>query len=84
MPEQRRRHGYWLRAQLHSASARSSKVIRDREAIEAVIDVPEAGRLVLSVDAGGAYSLRRYRDSNDERCAEDVLALGVMGEEWQA
>jgi hypothetical protein len=79
MPEERR-HGYWLKAQLHAASGRSSKAIRDREAIEAVIDVPEAGRLVLSVDAGGAYSLRRYCES-DELSAEVVLALGVMGEE---
>jgi hypothetical protein len=81
MPEERSRHGYRLKAQLLSAAGRSSKVIRDREAIEAVIEVPEAGSLVLSVDAGGAYSLRRYREGDDGRSAEDVLAFGVMGEE---
>jgi hypothetical protein len=76
MPKQRR-HDDRLKAQLRSASGRTSKVIRDREAIEAVVEVPEAGTLVFSVDAGGAYSLRRYRES-DEPSAENVLALGVM------
>jgi hypothetical protein len=81
MPEERRRHVDRLKAQLLSAAGRSSKAIKDREAIEAVIDVPEAGRLVLSVDAGGAYSLRRCREKSDDPSAEDVLAFGVMGEE---
>jgi hypothetical protein len=82
MPEKRRSHGYRMKAQLHSASGRSSKAIRDREAIEAVIDVGEAGSLVLSIDAEGAYSLRRYREKSDDgRCAEDVLAFGTMDEE---
>jgi hypothetical protein len=66
-----------VKAQLRSASGRSSKVIRDREAIEAVVEVPEAGTLVLSVDAGGAYSLRRLGKS-DEPSAANVLAIGVM------
>jgi hypothetical protein len=76
MPEERR-HDDRLKAQLRSASGRTSKVIRDREAIEAVVEVPEAGTLVLSVDAGGAYSLRRLGKS-DEPSAENVLAIGVM------
>jgi hypothetical protein len=81
MPEERRRHGHRLKAQLLSAAGRSSKVIRDHEAIEVIIEVPGAGRLVLSVDAGGSYSLRRYRQGDDERSAEEVLAFGVMGDE---
>jgi hypothetical protein len=80
MPEERT-HDDRLKAQLHSASGRTSKLIRDRERIEAVVEVPEAGTLVLSVDAGGAYSLRRYREKSDDPSAEDVLAFGVMGEE---
>ena len=47
-----------LRAQLRSASGRSSKVIKDREAIDVVVEVPGAGRLVLRVDSAGGYSLR--------------------------
>lgn len=44
-----------VRAQLRSASGRSSKVIKDRESIEAVVEVPGAGRLVLHVDCRGGY-----------------------------
>jgi hypothetical protein len=80
MPKQRTHHDR-LKAQLYSASGRRSKLIRDRERIEAVVEVPEAGTLVLSVDAGGAYSLRRCREKSDDPSAEDVLAFGVMGEE---
>jgi hypothetical protein len=80
MPKQRT-HDDRLKAQLYSASGRSSKLIRDRERIEAVVEVPEAGRLVLSVDAGGTYSLRRYHEKSDETSAENVLAFGVMGDE---
>ena len=42
-----------VRAQLRSDSGRNSKVIRDREGIEAVVEVPGAGKLVLRVDRGG-------------------------------
>ncbi len=55
-----------VRAQLRSDSGRSSKVIKDREAIEAVVEVPGAGRLVLRVDSAGGYSLRG-RPEGDER-----------------
>ena len=71
-----------VKAQLRSASGRSSKVIRDREAIEAVVEVPGAGRLVLHVDSRGGYSLRGRPegDEGDETTSQgDVLAVGVLG-----
>ena len=46
-----------LRAQLRSASGRSSKVIKDRQHVEAAVEVPGVGRLVLSVDSEGQYTL---------------------------
>jgi hypothetical protein len=66
-----------LKAQLRSASGRTSKLIKDRERVEAIVHVPGAGRLVLYVDAGGEYSLRRYREG-DESSEHNVLAFGVM------
>jgi len=71
-----------VKAQLRSASGRSSKVIRDRETIEAVMEVPGAGKLVLHVDSRGAYSLRGRPegDEADEATSQgDVLAVGVLG-----
>jgi hypothetical protein len=59
-----------LRAQLHSASGRSSRVINDREAIEAVVEVPGAGRLVLRVDSAGGYSLRGRPEGGEAEEAE--------------
>jgi hypothetical protein len=47
-----------LRAQLRSASGRSSKVIKDHQHVEAAVEVPGAGRLILSVDSEGQYTLR--------------------------
>jgi hypothetical protein len=81
MPEERT-HDDRLKAQLRSASGRSSKVIKDRQAIEAVVEVPGAGRLVLHVDSRGAYSLRGRPegDEADEATSQgDVLAVGVLG-----
>jgi hypothetical protein len=46
-----------LKAQLRAASGRSSKVIKDRQHVEAAVEVPGAGRLVLSVDSQGRYAL---------------------------
>jgi hypothetical protein len=66
-----------LRARLRSVSGRSSKVIKDREAIEAVVEVPGAGRLVLRIDSGGGYSLRAYPEGK-EAPSRDLLAVGVM------
>jgi hypothetical protein len=71
-----------VKAQLRSASGRSSKVIRDRQAIEAVVEVPGVGRLVLHVDSRGAYSLRGRPegDEADEATSQgEVLAVGVLG-----
>ena len=69
-----------LRAQLNSASGRSSKVINDHEAIEAVVEVPGAGRLVLRVDSAGGYTLRGRPEGGEAEEAErrDLLAVGVV------
>jgi hypothetical protein len=66
-----------VKAQLRSASGRSSKVIKDREAIEAVVEVGGAGRLVLKVDGAGGYSLRGYCEAT-EVPTRNLLAVGVM------
>ncbi len=72
-----------VRAQLRSDSGRSSKVIMDREGIEAVVEVPGAGELVLRVDSAGGYSVRGRPegdegDEGDEGARRDLLAVGVM------
>jgi hypothetical protein len=73
-----------LEAQLHAASGRSSKILRDAESIEAVVEVPDRGSLTLSVHKGGGYSLRVHPEM-DERGREashrDLVALGVVGAE---
>ena len=69
-----------VRAQLHSDSGRSSKVIKDRGGIEAVVEVPGAGRLVLRVDSAGGFSLRGRPEGEqaDGAARRDLLAVGVM------
>ena len=72
-----------VRAQLRSDRGRSSKVIKDREAIEAVVEVPGAGELVLRVDSAGGYSLRGRPEGYEgyeanEGARQDLLAVGVM------
>jgi hypothetical protein len=72
-----------VRAQLRSDSGRSSKVIKDREGIEAVVEVHGAGELVLLVDSAGGFSLRgrpegEEADEGDEGARQDLLAVGVM------
>jgi hypothetical protein len=69
-----------LKAQLHSASGRSSKVIKDREAIEVLVEVSGRGSLVLRVDSGGGYSLRgRPADKEaSEAKSQDLIAVGVV------
>ena len=81
MPENSRR----MEAQLRSASHRRSKLIKDAEGIEAVVEVPGRGTLTLSVQSGGGYSLR-FHPGTDDRGQEvarrrDLLALGVLGAE---
>jgi hypothetical protein len=66
-----------LTAQLRSSAGRSSKVIKDRERIEATVEVPGAGRLVLCVDSGGGYSLRG-RPEGDGASTQDLLSVGVI------
>jgi hypothetical protein len=78
MPEERT-HDDRLKAQLRSASGRSSKVIKDRQAIEAVVEVAGVGRLVLNVDSRGAYSLRGRPEGDEATSQGDVLAVGVLG-----
>ena len=66
-----------LRAQLHSSSARSSKIIRDHTQIETVVEVEGVGRLVLDVDSRGGYSLRAYPEGSEDP-SRDLLAVGVL------
>jgi hypothetical protein len=73
-------------AQLHSDSSRSSKVIKDREGLEAVVEVPGAGKLVLRMDSAGGFSLRGRPEGNEaeeakEGARPDLLVVGVMSAE---
>jgi hypothetical protein len=63
--------------QLRSSLGRSSKIVRDRERIEAVVEVAGAGRVVLNVDRAGGYSLRGYSEET-QAPAGTLLAVGVM------
>jgi len=72
-----------VRAQLRSDSGRSSKVITDREGIEAVVEVPGAGELVLRVDSAGGFSVRGRPEGEEGVQAKEaarlvLLAVGVM------
>jgi hypothetical protein len=66
-----------VKAQLHSSSARSSKIIRDHAQIETVVEVEGVGRLVLDVDSKGGYSLRAYPQGSEDP-SRDLLAVGVL------
>jgi hypothetical protein len=66
-----------LKGQLHSSAGRSSKAIKDHERIEAVVEVPGVGSLVLHVDRGGGYSLRGYPEGAEDS-SRNLLAVGVM------
>ena len=66
-----------LRAQLHSSSGRSSKIIRDRTQIETLVEVEGVGRLILDVDSKGGYSLRAYPEAIEDP-SRDLLAVGVL------
>ena len=69
-----------LKAQLQAASGRSSKVIKDREAIEVLVEVSGGGSLVLRVDNGGGYSLRGRPEGKEasEAKSQDLIAVGVV------
>jgi hypothetical protein len=66
-----------VKAQLHSSSARSSKIIKDHTQIETVVEVEGLGRLVLDVDREGGYSLRAYPEDSEDP-SRDLLAVGVV------
>jgi hypothetical protein len=66
-----------VKAQLHSSSGRSSKIIRDHTQIETVVEVEGVGRLVLEVDSRGGYSLRAYAEGSEDP-SRDLLAIGVV------
>jgi hypothetical protein len=57
-----------VRAQLHPVSGRSSKVIKYRQGIEAIMEVPGVGRWVLNVDSAGGYTLRAYPEGEEAPC----------------
>jgi hypothetical protein len=66
-----------MRAQLHSSSARSSKILKDHTQIETVVEVDGVGRLVLEEDSAGGYSLRAYPEDSEDP-SRDLLAVGVV------
>jgi hypothetical protein len=66
-----------VKAQLHSSSGRSSKIIKDHTRIETLVEVAGAGRLVLDVDSKGGYSLRAYLEGSEDP-SRDLLAVGVV------
>ncbi len=73
-----------LEAQLRSTSGRSSKILKDAEGIEAVVEVPGRGTLTLSVQSGGGYSLRVHplaEDRGTRAEGRDLVALGVLSAE---
>jgi hypothetical protein len=66
-----------VRAQLHSSSGRSSKILRDHTQIETDVEVEGVGRLILDVDSAGGYSLRAYPEDSEDP-SRDLLAVGVV------
>jgi len=66
-----------VRAQLHSSSGRSSKILKDYTHIGTVVEVVGVGRLVLDVNSGGGYSLRAYPEGREDP-SRDLLAVGVV------
>jgi hypothetical protein len=66
-----------VKAQLHSSSGRSSKILRDHTQLETVVEVEGLGRLILNVDSKGGYSLRAYPEDSED-LSRDLLAVGVV------
>jgi hypothetical protein len=62
---------------VRTSSAKTSKVMKDRESVEAVVDVSGMGTLIHSVDSGGVYSLRT-RPAGEATSSRDLLAVGVL------
>ncbi len=71
------RTGGPLRAQIRSASGRSSKVIKDREGVEASVEVAGVGRMILSVNGEGRYTLHASSEGG-EGPADTPLIAGKM------
>jgi hypothetical protein len=73
-----------LQAQLRAASGRSSKLLKDPDGFEAVVEVPERGALILSVQGWGGYSLRACTETQNrgqEAAGGALVAVGVLGSE---
>jgi hypothetical protein len=73
-----------LQAQLRAASGRSSKLLKDPDGFEAVVEVPGRGALVLGVQSGGGFSLRARAETDDrgqEASGGELVAVGVLGAE---
>ena len=73
-----------LQAQLRASSGRSSKLLKDPEGFEAVVEGPGRGALVLSVRSGGGFSLRARAETSDrgqEASGGELVAVGVLGDE---
>ncbi len=73
-----------LQAQLRASSGRSSKLLKDPEGFEAVVEVPGRGSLVLSVQSGGGFSLRARAETDapgQEAAGGELVAVGVLGAE---
>jgi hypothetical protein len=73
-----------LQAQLRAASGRTSKLLKDPDGFEAVVEVPGRGTLILSVQSGGGYSLRSRTETGAHGAGaegRDLLAVGVLGRE---
>ena len=74
-----------LEAQLRAASGRSSKILKDADGIEAVVEMPGRGTLTLSVQSGGGYSLRALPEMDaqgyEATGRELLVAVGVLGAE---
>jgi hypothetical protein len=66
-----------VRAQLHSSSGRSSKILKDHTHIETVVVVDGVGGLVLNVDSKGGYSLRAYPEGSEDS-RRNLRAVGVV------
>ncbi len=74
-----------LEAQLRASSGRSSKLLKDPEGFEAVVEVLGRGALILSVRSGGGFSLRVRTETADRgqeaAGGENLVAVGVLGAE---
>jgi hypothetical protein len=62
---------------MRAASGRSSKILRDRQQIETVVEVAGMGRLILSVDSWGRYTLHAAPEG-EEASADAPLAAGEL------